>query len=115
MLPMRGFFSLFDVQVGVEKLSPCPSCGAALPPHEGGPGRPAVYCSEPCRRLAEFRIRALCRRIEKYELEQREVKAGNHSYYEQEDYDRRLRALRTWIKRDNATLRALLGGKNQIT
>jgi len=91
----------------------CATCGTPIEP-KAGPGRPAAYCSVGCRRVAEFQIRNLARRVERYELEQREVKAGNHAYYDDSERQRRLRALRRWIKTDNAKLRAILGANNQV-
>lgn len=87
----------------------CASCGAELEPKSGA-GRPSVYCSEPCRRMAEFQIRALVRRLDKAEIELRGIKAGEWC----SQPERRIRALRRWIKKDTAKLRALLGGNNQI-
>ena len=44
----------------------CPSCGNGLPP-PAKTGRPAVYCSEPCKRLAAYEIVRVNRRLEKLE------------------------------------------------
>lgn len=93
-------------------MTACAACDAELE-QTAGPGRPKLYCSEPCRRLIEFRIRALARRLEKYELHQRDIKAGIGPYLDDEERQRRLRALRRWIKLDTASLRSLLGGNNQ--
>jgi hypothetical protein len=41
----------------------CRKCGADLPARPRR-GRPAAYCSEPCRRLAEYEIRRIDRRLE---------------------------------------------------
>jgi len=41
----------------------CPKCGGEVPSHEGR-GRPSVYCSATCRRLAELEIRRLQRLLE---------------------------------------------------
>ena len=92
-------------------MEKCQSCGADLEPSTG-PGRPKAYCGEGCRRVAEFQIRALVRRIERYELEQRELKADRWPC--DEDRQHRLRALRRWIRADTAKLRAILGANNQI-
>lgn len=88
----------------------CASCGAEIEPHSG-PGRPSVYCSEPCRRMAEFAIRGLVRRLDKAEIQLRETKAGGWSGFDDDDRRARMRALRRWIKADSAKLRALLGVK----
>src|SRR5687768_12211827 len=93
----------------------CASCGTELEPH-AGPGRPSVYCSEPCRRMAEFRIRGLVKRIEKAELEIRELNAryGRFEYADADERRSRLREMRRWLAEDQARLRALLGAKNQM-
>jgi len=95
----------------MEKLGNCASCGIALEPH-AGPGRPARYCGEPCRRYAEFQIRAIVRRLDTSERELRELKAGS-GYYDDDERRQRMRAVRRWIKQDSAKLHALLGGNNQ--
>ena len=95
----------------MEKALACASCSAELEPRSG-PGRPSVYCSEGCRRFAEFRIRGIVRRIDRYEVELREVKTGT-GYFDDDERRARLRALRRWIRNDTAQLRALLGGNIQ--
>jgi hypothetical protein len=89
----------------------CASCGTELEPRTG-PGRPAVYCSDGCRRFAEYKLRSLSRRIDKLEIELRELKAGD-GYYDDDERRLRIRSVRRWIKQDSAELRALLGGNNQ--
>ncbi len=44
----------------------CPKCGKPVPIHDG-PGRPSVYCSATCRRLAELAIRRINKQMEKVE------------------------------------------------
>lgn len=44
----------------------CPKCGGEVQGHEGR-GRPSVYCSATCRRLAELEIRRLQRLLEALE------------------------------------------------
>lgn len=95
----------------MEKIAICASCGTPLEPHAGR-GRPARYCGEPCRRYAEFQIRTIVRRLDKLEIELRELKAGN-GYYDDDERGNRMRNVRRWIKQDSAKLRALLGGNNQ--
>lgn len=63
--------------------------------------------------MAEFAIRGLVRRLDKYEIEQREIKAANTAFNDWER-SRRMRQLRTWIKKDRAKLQALLGVRIQI-
>jgi hypothetical protein len=94
----------------LEKLTACASCGTALE-ERSGPGRRATYCGEPCRRMAEFQIRGLVRRIDRAEIEVREL---TEKVRDREDYDRihwlrRLRVVRRWLADDQAKLRALLG------
>lgn len=62
--------------------------------------------------MAEFKIRGLVRRLDKAEVELREIKAGAW-YGEDEERAQRMRALRRWIKQDGAELRSLLGSNNQ--
>jgi hypothetical protein len=92
----------------VDKLT-CASCGGPLEQHSG-PGRPSTYCGEGCRRIAEFRIRALTRRIDRTEVEIRELefKARDREAWDRDAWLRRLRALRGWLADDRETLRALL-------
>jgi hypothetical protein len=107
--PTRRFFSRME-DSKVEKTLVCASCGAEFEP-EGGPGRLTVYCSEPCRRMAEYRIRAVVRRVNANEIELRELKSGGGMMLNDEERTHRMRVLRRWIKRDNVQLRALLGAK----
>lgn len=94
----------------------CPSCGGPIEPHSG-PGRPSIYCGEGCRRAAEFSIRGLVRRIDKAELELRELLApggiysrvGVSGYLGERERDQRAQALRDWLAQDQGRLRALLG------
>ena len=95
----------------MEKLA-CASCGAALEPSPG-PGRPKTYCSEACRRVAEFQIRGIVRRLEKYELELRELKVHTN-HWDLPWRGRRMRALKRWIETDTAKLREILCANNQV-
>lgn len=85
----------------------CATCGAELPAAKGGPGRPPSYCGVACRRLAELQIRTLSRRIDAYRIEQRELKYRGPEYFDDER-EKRLRALRRWIRTDEERLRLLL-------
>ena len=92
-------------------MSKCASCGGPIEPRDG-PGRPAIYCSDGCRRQAEFRIRALVRRIDGYESQIRWVQAGDlgsFHHYDEDERKRMLALLRRWLAEDQATLCALLG------
>jgi hypothetical protein len=94
-----------------EKLTGCPSCGAAVEKRDG-PGRPTVYCGEPCRRLAAFQIRTIVRRVDRAELALRELKAGELGDYRHLDTDERRKVIalyRRWLAEDQAKLRALIG------
>ena len=53
----------------------CPCCGAAVE-QASGPGQPKVYCGDACRRAGEYRLRALQRRLDKNEIELRELTFG---------------------------------------
>jgi hypothetical protein len=88
----------------------CAVCAAALEPRSG-PGRPSVYCGAVCRRIAEFKIRALVRRIESQEIELREISVRDSTLDEYDLAQRRTRrrALRRWLEEDRAALRELLG------
>ena len=96
--------------VNAEKLTEstlCPSCGAGVEPVLGA-GRPRVYCSETCRRTAEFRIRALGRRLDKNEVELRELQGGS-GFWSDDERRARLRMIKVWLAADYVELRALLG------
>lgn len=62
-----------------------------------------------CKRLVEFELRRLDRRLEKYALEQREVKANPEDWPDEEERQKRLRALRRWIRQDEERMRELIG------
>ena len=98
--------------VNAEKLTEstlCPSCGAGVEPVLGA-GRPRIYCSETCRRTAEFRIRALGRRLDKNEVELRELQGGT-GFWSDDERRQRVRLLKAWLKADTEEFRALLGQK----
>lgn len=91
-------------------MTQCPSCGIGLK-RKRGRGRPAVYCSEPCRRLAEFTLRILARRIDRQEVELRELQASAQRIMTLDEEIRRARValVRKWLAEDQAKLAALLG------
>jgi hypothetical protein len=91
-----------------EKLTTCATCGTPLEPREG-PGRPSVYCGEPCRRAAEYRLRSLAKRIDSTELELRRLLAERPGFGNPDERRRRVRLLRKWIAEDTAKMHALLG------
>ena len=99
----------------VEQLSTCPSCGTPFGPRPG-PGRPGVYCGESCRRLAEFELRLIARRLDKSICSLRALQAEGASPpfdLEADERRRKMRALRKWIAEDQERLRALLGGRDE--
>lgn len=96
----------------MEKLT-CPSCGADVEPSTG-PGRPRVYCGETCRRTAEFRIRALAKRIDVNEVDLRDLEAGG-GFWSPVERRQRVRFLKQWLTADGAELRALLGQSDPKT
>lgn len=92
----------------------CIKCGAALAP-ASGPGRPPTYCGTVCRRLVEYEIRRLDRRLGNYEFQLREEQADRNEidfFVDNLGRNRtqRIRDLKKWIKADRARLRELCGG-----
>lgn len=87
----------------------CLKCSSPLEPRAGA-GRPAIYCGEPCRRLAEYEIRRLDRRMAGYEQELRGLRYDGPDDFDDTERLKRMRALRRWIAADEARLRLLLGG-----
>jgi hypothetical protein len=85
----------------------CAKCGSPLE-RAPGPGRPPSFCGAACKRLVEYEVRRLDRRIADYELEQRGLKFDGPDH-DDRDRQRRMRALRRWIRADRERLRALLG------
>ncbi len=59
--------------------------------------------------MAEYRIRTLVRRIDRYEIARRDLLARGIDPFDDAGRQRRLRALRRWITEDTAALRGLLG------
>lgn len=93
----------------MEELTLCPSCYGPVE-QSSGPGRSKIYCSETCRRVAEFRIRALSKRLDKNEVELRELQGGT-GFWSDDERRQRVRLLKAWLKADTEELRALLGQK----
>jgi sugar-specific transcriptional regulator TrmB len=86
-----------------------------LPDRSVSVGRPPSYCSAPCRRLAEYEIRRLDRRLGRYEDQLREELADrNEASHWVDNLGRtrtqRLNDLRKWIAADESRLRELAGG-----
>ncbi len=99
----------------VAKPLACLRCTAALP--EGAStGRPARYCSDTCKRLVEYEVRRLDRRIAGYELELREELADRAPAADawvdtlSRTRAQRIGDLRKWIKTDTERLHQLLAG-----
>jgi len=57
---------------------PCLKCGEPLP-GRAKTGRPAIYCSEGCRRAAEFELRRLQRHLEALEERRSELRHSRSS------------------------------------
>lgn len=96
------------------KAITCLKCRAPLPVRSGT-GRPAVYCGETCRRLAEYEIRRLDRRLGRYEDELREELADRNPADHWIDNlgrsrPQRINDLKKWIAADEQRLREITGG-----
>jgi len=99
----------------VAKPLTCLRCGTAL--GDGPPtGRPPRYCGDLCKRLTEYEVRRLDRRLSGYEIELREELADRTAAADAwidklgRSRAQRIGDLRRWIKADTERLRALLGG-----
>ena len=100
-----------------EKPTTCAKCGTALAPYVGT-GRPSAYCGEVCRRLAEYEIKRIDRRLAQDQLQLREELADRNepdAWIDNLGRNRRQRIgdLRKWIKADEARLRELVGSSAQ--
>jgi hypothetical protein len=98
----------------VKKLAGCLKCGTPISAAPG-PGRPPTYCGETCRRLTEFELRRLDRRLSRYADELREEQADRNPADAWIDNlgrtrTQRLNDLHRWIAEDEARLRELVGG-----
>lgn len=96
----------------VEQLT-CAKCGSPMQRPEGA-GRPPTYCSETCRRLIEYEIRRIDRRLAKYEDQLREEHADRNAPDAWIDNlgrtrTQRLSDLRKWIREDEQRLAHLTG------
>jgi hypothetical protein len=97
------------------KLTPtCLKCGAELE-RAAGPGRPPSYCGATCKRLVEYEIRRLDRRLADYEFQLREEQADRNDPAAWIDNlgrtrTQRINDLRKWVAADEARLRELIGG-----
>jgi hypothetical protein len=84
-----------------------------------GPGRPPTYCGESCRRLVEYEIRRLDRRLGAYELELREELAdrtpAEDAWIDKLGRTRtqRINDLKKWMAADSARLHELVGGTSE--
>src|SRR5262245_37500217 len=93
----------------------CLKCGAILD-RPSGPGRPARYCSDACKRLVEFELRRLDRRLASYYDQLREERAdrtpASEAFVDNLGRTRaqRIGDLRKWIAADERRLRDLVGG-----
>ena len=99
---------------------PCAKCRTPLAPYAGS-GRPSAYCGEACRRLAEYEIKRIDRRLARDQLQLREELADrNPADHWIDNLGRtraqRIRDLRKWIAEDEQRLRELVGsGHNNPT
>ncbi|MBL8340036.1 MAG: hypothetical protein JNL30_01110 [Rubrivivax sp.] len=75
-----------------------------------GPGRPPRYCGVTCKRLVEYEVRRLDKRIAAYELELRGLQFDGPDLVDNAQRQKRMRALRGWIRTDQERLRVLLNG-----
>ena len=98
----------------VGKLT-CIKCGSLFEP-SFGPGRPARYCSYVCKRLVEFELRRIDRRLAAYHEQLREEQAdraaASVAWIDNLSRTRaqRIGDLRRWIDEDEKRLRALVEG-----
>lgn len=89
----------------------CQKCGKGLVP--SATGQPLDYCSVACRRLAEFEIRRLAKRLETYEIQrdnERALLKAPRQYKDLYgcDMQRRLEELEKAISETEERLRFLL-------
>lgn len=97
----------------------CTKCGAPLEAVPG-PGRPSNYCGTTCRRLVEYEIRRLDRRIAGYEFQLREEQADRNAPAAWIDNlgrtrTQRINDLRKWVRADEQRLRELIAGNQSET
>lgn len=96
----------------------CIRCAADLP-EPAATGRPARYCGDTCKRLAEYEVRRLDRRIAGYEFQLREELADRTPAAEAwidnlgRTRAQRINDLRKWIKTDTERMQQLLAGQRQ--
>ena len=102
-----------------DEFEPWASANPLLEP-PAGPGRPAPYCGSQCKRVAEFEVRRLDRRLGQYYEVLREEQADRMPAFGSLDRqsssharstDRRLRR---WIAKDERRLRELVGGSADV-
>jgi hypothetical protein len=85
----------------------CPKCGTSIEHAPGTHGRPPLYCSETCRRLAEFEIRRINRHMETLEASLSNLRING--------FDMFIAATEAEIARQEARLRALIEGNASTT
>jgi len=66
--------------------------------------------------LAEFQVRTLVRRVDKLEVEERELRAkcGRFEYLDEDERKAQLRTVRRWLAEDLTKLRVLLGAPRDL-
>ena len=106
ILDGQGSLKPMSATIAARLAADCRICGSPLPPAAAA-GRPAVFCSEVCRRESEFAIRRLVRRLGKVgdlESDERVEMALSPTEY----HAARLEALEAEAARLEARLRELL-------
>src|SRR5262245_54118396 len=93
----------------------CVKCGSPLE-RASGAGRPPTYCGDACKRLVEYEVRRIDRRLSKYEDELREEQADRNGADHRIDNlgrtrTQRINDLRKWIQADEERLAQLLGNR----
>jgi hypothetical protein len=83
-------------------MSSCLKCGSPLDHTPGTNGRPPSYCGEACRRLAEYEIRRINRRLEQLEASLSNLRINGFDHF--------MEKTQAEIALQEARLRALLEG-----
>ena len=100
-------------------LSVCVKCGTQLE-RAPGPGRPSRFCSQVCKRLVEFELRRIDRRLAGHYEELREERADRTPALEAwvdklgRTRTQRIGDLRRWIAEDEQRLRELVRGSSNV-
>lgn len=103
----QSSFFLREIRTGVVVEKACRSCGTPLAVSSGG--RPADYCSTACRRMAEFAIRRVSKRLENLEARLSENRLSPDWLCCWQTKAESIAALEAEIELESARLRKLLG------